>query len=157
MKNSLLIALVAFGINAQAQITLEHTYPKGSNNFESVRFINLTTGTKYALVNSATFKLDIYNLNHSLYKSFSIPPQGGFDGWYVNFISDGLFDTDSTSIEYLIYRYKSSPLFYSVIIYDESGNTTFSLDSATVGGTNPLYSTISIFNSENGTKMILSG
>jgi len=157
MKKFILIALIAFGINAKAQIALENTYPNGSINAENIRFINLTTGAKYALVNSTTFQLDIFNLNHSLYKSVPIPSQVGFDGWYVNYISDKLFDNDSTDIEYLIFRYKASPIFYSVIIYDESGNTTFSLDSATVGGFNPNYSTITIFNTDSGTKMILSG
>jgi len=157
MKKFILIALLAFGINAKAQITLEQTYSNGGINNENLRFIQLTTGTKYALVDSAALQVSIYNLNHSLYKAVTIPSQNGFNMWWVYFITDKLFDTDSTDIDYLIARYSTTTSLYSIKIYEESGNTLFTLDSAYVGGWGGVYSPKTIFNTDSGTKMILSG
>lgn len=117
MKNLLLISLLFVIIISKAQITLENYY----TNASVVSFVRLSpTDNKWAVIDANTIKL--YNLNHSLYKT--IPIIGApVEAWNVMYISKSLFDTDSTTIEYMV-----DPNDFPIgpKIYREDGTLLFS-------------------------------
>lgn len=156
MKKILFLALLALGMTAKAQITLEHTY-------DSVPIFSLVqfsaTDYKWAVIDTMNIKL--YNVNHSFYKTISIVnspvyPQD------VLFISTSLFDTDSTTIEYMV-DYSSSyyPTGSGVNIYREDGTVIFSEPNLSASFpweemTNPIRPLwYPIVRTSTGTKMIL--
>jgi len=119
MKKLIFIALLALGINAKAQITLEHHY----SNTKMLKFVKLSpTDNKWAAINANTITL--YNLNHSIFTTISIPnsPISPYD---VLYISKSLFDTDSTTIEYMV-DYVSGHPNGLIKIYREDGTVLFS-------------------------------
>lgn len=157
MKKVFFIALLAFGMNVKAQITLEHTYNDSISIFSLVQFSK--TDYKWAVIDTVTIKL--YNVNHSLYKTIPIKnspvyPQD------VLFISNALFDTDSTNIEYMV-DYSSSyyPTGKGVNIYREDGTVLFSDSSLSASFpwtevTNPVRPLwYPIVKTSTGTKMVL--
>lgn len=167
MKQTIFLILCTLLLNVKAQITLEHIYPNA--NFSTVipegqlKAVHLTgAGYKYwtidTLNNSGT--ITVYNLNHSLYKTINIPTQPTpNNSWSVKYLSDELFNVDSTDIEYMtIGSYIGSMMYvYYIRIYDETGTVLFSKDSVGLGNytcTTGL-SLPAIFNSSSGVKMIL--
>lgn len=164
MKNIALLSLMLCTlVLAKAQVTLEssqYTSPGGD-----LRFIHLErAGFKYALTNAnqgpTQFKL--YNLNHTLYRTINIGPLPvGANGWHVQYITETLWDTDSTDIDYAVVGYISGNNNYQFTrVYHENGTLIFANDTCTfwytMGGDfgNPV--SVPIFNTDSGTKMILS-
>src|ERR1051326_8140697 len=99
MKKLLILSLLAFDMNAKAQIVLENIYPQGE--LGNLRIIHLTNaGYKYSEVYGGVIKL--YDLNHSLYKTINIPNTAPLGIQDVYFISDELFNTNPSDIEYLV-------------------------------------------------------
>ena len=81
-----------------AQITLLNSYPVNGympNNFQSVYLKH--SGFKFVYLQGNT--LSFYNLNLSLYKNVTIP---GGAPTNVLCISEGLFDTDTLHIDYIV-------------------------------------------------------
>jgi hypothetical protein len=151
MKKLFLISMLFIAIITNGQI-LEQDY----NNVPLVSFVRLSfADNKWAVIDSNYITL--YNMNHSLYKTIPIvgAPVSPRD---VLFISKNLFDTDSSTIEYMV-----DPVTYSgAKIYMEDGTLIFSEPgySANNGGSfnsNPMrplnWSPIVI--TSEGTKMIL--
>lgn len=112
-------------------------------------------------------ELALYNLDGTLFKQLTLPPDP-FDtppavAWYV---SESLFDTDSSTVEYLLLYYfnrmvidSSMPSLepYSMIrVADEFGNILFEEENA---NTYELFTTgrkyFSIYGTDQGTKMQL--
>ena len=165
MKKLILISVILLsGLFAQAQITLEHYY---SNPAVMSIPIRLTSGYKYVLID--TNNIYLYNLNHSLFRTIPIPHQNSlaypnYVAYSIFFISDMLFDTDSTNIEYMIYNYgdASTGGQYFVKIYREDG-TLLLTDTAMIaypfdimeGATLHLPLFTPIVKTDSGTKMIL--
>jgi len=158
MKKILLIALIAFGTNAKAQITLEHKYDSASdykNNILMIVKFELL-GERYVKINRQGYSISIYDLNHSLTKTISLanyPPSMGY--FLILYMSQLLFNPDS-AIEFL-YGYSSADGVVHTRIYKEDGTVIFIADS--------LYSwdefnipqqQFTIYNTKQGTKMILS-
>jgi hypothetical protein len=115
MKYFIVLLLVLVAASSRAQITLEHTY-----NFSLI---------EYALVDSNEimyFKLhsdtiDIYNANHSLYKSI-IPNLGkGINIARIHYLSRHLFNSDN-KLEMVI---GTTPLNTACIIINEDGQVLF--------------------------------
>ena len=156
MKNFLLIALLALWMNAGAQITLEHFYNNNKSTFTVVRLS--ATNYKWAEIDSSTIKL--YNANHSLYQTISIV-NAPVSPWDVLFISATLFDTDSTTIEYMVDYSDGSMKGSGVNIYRDNGAILFSEQSssaffgcfAMTDPVRPLWYPILATNT--GTKMVL--
>jgi hypothetical protein len=127
-----IILLFAFGVKADAQITLLNTYPspQGPNNFQLVylkhdgfKFVNLHYDT-----------LSFYNVNLSLFRNAIIPGHWMLGYYTVQCISEGLFDTDTLHIDYMV----TAGSFCqgcpdSVVIYKDNGNAVFRKDSAAFG------------------------
>ena len=112
-------------MQANSQITLEHTYTV-SESSSQVGVINLSSsGYKYSLWEAADSELKLYNLDHSLWKTINVPALSGFTlvGGFYN-ISEGLFNLNS-QIEYVASyaNYSATPVQIHTKIIDENGNT----------------------------------
>src|ERR1700679_659005 len=116
-----LVLLLAFGMKANAQITLLQTFPNQTANFENVYL--KYSGYKFVYLHSDT--LSFYNTNLSLYKNVIIP--GNWANYMPHCISEGLFDTDTLHIDYIMEVYDS------LVIYKDNGTVLFRIDSAGLG------------------------
>jgi hypothetical protein len=161
MKNILIIVLIVFGINAKAQITLEDTYDSASAYYSpanQLMMINFAiSGEQYVNINREGKTIEIYNLNHSLVKSISFAgfPQDVSNQAKFLYISENLFSTDSKIA--FIYIYGAVSGFYSTQIYNEDGTILFHADSAgPLVNVTVIQQQYPIFNTSNGTKMIIS-
>lgn len=129
MKKIFLLFALSAAVTTQAQITLDHTYPSGTR-------VNLDkfplSGYKYTEVNLQTHKINIYNLNHSLFKSITFPTLPGSTS--IAYISETLFDSDSL-VEYMLNNQISvsgppDSIMFKTYIYKENGTQIFFRDSA---------------------------
>src|SRR6185312_7447454 len=111
MRKILALLLLVSAIQVKAQITLEHTYANGHSATAMSDFVLVhfsANGYKYASTQqtSSGGVINLYNLNHSLFKSITVPNIPGAQGPTVQYISDSLFNTTTSDIEYmLIYQY----------------------------------------------------
>lgn len=158
MKKLLIIfSLLYCGTLANAQITYEHSYIPPDPLGDFVRIVHFSShGYKYVNMNQNTSGgyINLYNLNHSLYKTINIPslPAGQMQVYYI---SDSLFNTNGSNIEYLVSDIDNGQIGH-VMIFDDLGNTLFSKDSVCMGGLSPWWPyTEPIFYTPNGFKMIL--
>jgi hypothetical protein len=135
-KIILFFALVACLKKTNAQISFDNTY-----NFTSI-YLSLDkfhlSGYKYVKADGASLTIQIYNINHSLYKTISIPPQPS-PIIRVKYVSEQLFNLD-TLIEYTIstYKYVSGPPATQDAqfkIYNENGTLIMFRDSANLSET----------------------
>lgn len=172
MKKQLLFGFLLSLISSSllGQITLEHTYPL-TGDLDAFKFTKLSVGDKYTIVSTTTganysttgVTINIYNTNHSLFKSITVPffslaANSSFSSVYVYNISDNLFSTDS-KVEYMV-EYQTRDEVTSkygsfVRIYNEDGAALFSKDS-----TRAVYidqnNQWSVINTSGGTKMIIA-
>ena len=169
MKNFIIIALLAIGFSSKAQITFEHDYdsastlPHGTHNLDDqlivVKFE--ISGDRYVKINRHGKYIAIYDMNHSLIKKIdcsSLPLEYGFLMGSVIYISEQLFNMDS-KIEFL-YGFEdatSSPITYFTGVYNEDGVLLFSdTTGVPIVDVNTPQQQLPIYNTSNGTKMILS-
>ena len=145
----------------KAQITLVHTYDSASAitspggqlfmvNFEveGLKYVNFQYPNNSKII-------QIYNLDHSLYKTINIP----FPSYYIYpsilYISEHLFNTDDL-MEYMI-TYQDVNYQIQTRIFNELGDTLFAIDSAgPVVSQNVPQMMYPIYNTPNGTIMIMS-
>lgn len=155
MKNLILLtAFLSATLFSAAQITYEHTYNPPQVDIIKLEF----AGFKYCYLDTA---INLYNLDHSLYKQIRIPAQPNANSYSIQYITERLFDNDSSNLEYLLVGSTgTSGLFdvHYVNVYSETGTLLFSKDSVklqyTSGfGTN--LSTLPIRNTNEGAKMFL--
>jgi len=168
MKNLIFIALIAFGINAKAQITLEHDYDSASTIYhgspyvaDQLMIINFeVSGERYVNINREGKYISIYDMNHSLLKTINcsgFPLQYGIYMGQVIYLSEQLFNMDA-KIEFL-YGYvdqSTTPNTYYTGIYNEDGVLLFSDTGAPIVNVNTPQQQFPIYNTSVGTKMILS-
>jgi hypothetical protein len=163
MKKLLIIFSLLFCVaGAKAQIIAEHTYSRGAISYQDLHIVHFSSqGYKYAIVNSIDSGgyINLYNLNHSLYKSFAIPtmPHSAGNGRSISveYISDSLFNTNPTNIEYFAEDIDINGI-YHVRVFDDIGNTVFSKDSVTYAEILVPFPYVEwIFYTPNGYKMIL--
>jgi|WetSurMetagenome_2_1015567.scaffolds.fasta_scaffold64131_2 hypothetical protein len=153
MKKNIFIILVFFWSGAYSQITLDFQSP----------LLNIWT-TKLSSTKTVYLDFDqwnmnqqnqfsLYNLDGTFYKTIVMPPKPDPSSYfyYINFITESLFDNDPTTIEYIVaYSYDSIPNAYSynrVKVIREDG--TILLDEMNAG-------TYSIYLTEEGPKLMLS-
>ena len=167
MKKILCIALIAFGMNAKAQITLEHTYDSAatynfcSGEISQLMIINFeVSGERYVKVNRCGKCISIYDMNHVLLKNISlanVPLTYGIVGEILYF-SEKLFDLDS-KIEFMyLYGYTdvSGNSQFVTDIYNEDAALIFADTSAAWVHPNWEMQQWPVYNTSVGTKMILS-
>jgi hypothetical protein len=165
MKTTLLLLILFFisVLTVDAQITYDDTLGVGryATNEGLVRF--KYAGDKYWMMKGDSI-IELYHLNHTLYKSIIIPNShvhgGNTYSAGVYYLSETLFDSDSSTIEYMFWmEEQTTSAFVHLHIYDELGNTLFFLDSCM---TFPLANAEGfgfinkvVFNTDSGTKMML--
>ena len=133
MKNLFLtLSLFLFSCSTFAQIALERTY--GESNSMYVTKLEIE-GYKYFGVDTTTTHLNIYNTNHSLWKSLTLPVIAGSK---VNitptFLSENLFNSDN-SIEYII-GYQSgtgATSAWTMYLVNEAGTILYTFNNGLSG------------------------
>jgi hypothetical protein len=140
-----LLTTISYG-----QITFENTYNIPVNGIEAYKFGN--TDTKYITLNQSSNLVTIFNQNHSVYKSFTIPTQPS--SFFVGFYSETLFNNDNL-VEYMVSHNTNvcGLSTYKMKIYNENGTIVFQKDSLSII---PSVIKNTFFNSPQGTKMILN-
>lgn len=164
MKRYLFIIFVTLATNIQAQITLEYDYDSAStqasgnpalaDQLELVKFE--ISGERYVKINRHGKKICIYGLNHSLLKTidYSNFPQASTANNYAIFLyfSESLFDTDS-GMEFMYQANYSSPY---TGIFNDDGSLIFSDSGAAIILATFPSQQYPIYNTTQGTKMVLS-
>ncbi len=134
-KIKFIISALMISGSINAQITLEHTYSGNSNNSQ-IGFVNLSiSGDKYVINDASLNQIKLYNTNHSLWKTITIPSLPNTIGYYYQNISENLFNTDN-QVECLIVYQGSSIPGYQVAVINENGTIIFSKQGAAFGGIN---------------------
>ncbi len=156
MKKILFIALLAFGISVKAQITLEHSYDSASSIGSPICQLMIVdfelSGERYVRINRMNPSISIYNLNHTLIKTFFYP--SSFTGNVsILYISEKLFDTDD-AIEYMLVDGINNS--YHTLIYKEDGTLVFDQWSGPMILINVPLQQYPIYNTSQGAKLILS-
>ena len=152
-----LIQTMAFG-----QITLENTYPNAASNTQKdFGVTKLDSSTyMYYYVDYSNSMFTLYNLNHSVYQTVTIPVTYTNNIYNIQHITKSLFDCDPSNIEYALMYHDNSnfPLSINYVkIYRTNGAQIFNADSSKAVncvGCASLYNNF-IVNTPNGTKMIL--
>ncbi len=149
-----IVLLFAFGVRANAQITLVKTVASAYDDgyFQSVYLEH--SGFKFVYLHSDT--LSFYNLNLSLYRNVIIPGNWFVGQFNVGCISEGLFDTDTLHIDYMV---TSLCCPDSMVIYKDNGTVVFREDSASFvsfepGMGSPLF--YPIVPTDSGTFMVIT-
>jgi len=121
----------------QSQITFEHNY---STPVYLVHFSHI--GYKYYTLTTTlpwSGTINIYNLDHSLYQSINLPSSiphtmsTQYQSLHVVYLSDSLFNTNISDIEFYVWWMDTISNQYHTRIYDNSGNILFSKDSVLCG------------------------
>ena len=151
MKKLLLTAqfIICILLITNAQIVLEKTY--SAQNFSDVFSTNLgSLGYKYWRSVMDSNQLILYNIDHSIYRIISVPPQPVSYG--IAYVSDSLFDLDP-DIDYMLFLWNTP---FSFFIYNENGTSLLSVKSAQPKNfNNGVYSFKPILYTDNGFKLNL--
>lgn len=104
MKKTLLITMLLGFVQLHSQISLEHSYDNSQSNsllYSNYSFsFNTENATYYYYFSSGDNSIKLYNENHSLYKSVSLPiPATNYISIYAP--SDKLFNSDAL-IEFIV-------------------------------------------------------
>ena len=160
MKKIILVAMLAIAAFSSrqammAQVTLEHTYDSATTQLYVVHLE--VEGDKYIWRNYYDSTVIVYNLDHSIFKIMPFPNVSWNYMYEPSFmyVSEQLFNTDNL-IEYMFCYYNIGGAL-STIIINEVGTIIFFADSlAPLVKVNAPQSQLPIYNTSNGTKMILS-
>lgn len=161
-----LVTLLTWSFSS-AQFTLEETYDFNLQEREFLIVDLGTSGKKYLSIPQNSDTIYLYNLNHTLFKSINTNINNMCPSGHSNntpafgYVTDNLFDSDS-DVEYLMTVYCIDTINFSggisrVFVVNEDENVLFMRDSAYAKYS---YKTNeaeirSIFNTPNGTKMII--
>ncbi|HYV90398.1 MAG TPA: T9SS type A sorting domain-containing protein [Chitinophagales bacterium] len=157
-KQLLILSLTIAFITGKAQITFEssvYCISGAASRLSIVKFNSL--GEKYVLVDLLADTISVFSLNHVLEKSFAIPASLTITTYFVSYVSDNLFDMDS-SIEYLVSDQIAYGITANTYVVKEDGSIIFSDDSAAIAdlqNPNQISEFAGIYPSSSGTKMVL--
>lgn len=115
---------------ARAQIVALDTIAEGIRPVYTLQ----DAGLKYMAITAYQLSTaNIYNEDLSVYRVLTIPPPPpGFSYNAINYVTEDLFDTDPTTIEYLIHA--SAGFSFVTFVYREDGTTLFSTFGLPSGG-----------------------
>src|SRR6218665_414490 len=164
MKKLLVLIALSLGISASAQFTLEQTYDNTATwnfcqgNVSQLLMINFEqSGERYVRLNRCGKYIKLYDLNHSLIKTISLaglptpaPPYNNQLGDFLYF-SENLFNTDA-KMEYMYVLI--SP--FKTYVFNEDGTQLFYEPAAPIIRPNYHQQQYPIYNTSQGTKLILS-
>lgn len=127
-KTTLFFLLLLFVSLAKAQITFDAIYSGETPNLDKFH----QSGFKYVRNNLANSQIEIYNVNHTLFKLITIPTQT-LPIHSIRYVSEKLFNTD-TLMEYTLtnYLYQPGAPIYQFRIYNENGALMMFRDSAAI-------------------------
>jgi hypothetical protein len=144
MKKVFLLFVLSVVISgSSAQISYETTYYSDHIEYPVIKYFNHTS-PKWLMVTTSTVSL--YNLNYSLYRQF--PNYGG--SFFIQYLTEDLFDTDSSNFEYICWAGNTMKIFR------EDGTLIFSHDSVELGGPAKMIDwdhQQNIFPTDSGVKM----
>lgn len=155
MKPFLFLFAVAFGLSpSTAQITLQNTAPL------SVKaLLSLQVGPKLAEEFNVGPTFTIYNMDFSVYKVLTVPaPPPGYTWAPLRYITEELFDSDPTTIEFLINGYGSSLDDGVIKVYREDGTEVFSKSPGYIEeslGASTTETSPAIFETPNGAVLLV--
>jgi hypothetical protein len=108
-KTKLLLALLIVTVISHAQIVNEHDYT-GSTTL--VKLAN--SGQKYYTMDWANNQCQIYNTDHSLWKTISLQVPAGMYLYDITHVSETLFNLDEkVELAYVYYAYDSALFYYT--------------------------------------------
>ena len=126
MKQLLFILALVFTIQAKAQVTLEHSY----DGFGTIGHLEFQDD-KYAILETANNRCRLYNENHSLYKTINLPVPAGYTLNGLQYVTDGLFNTDNLiEISYTYYIQSGSSYVYENRVANENGQILVTITGA---------------------------
>lgn len=114
-KISSAIALLFLCQIAFAQINFEHSY-------SSVNTQLVNAGQAFYYVDNDTNTIRIYSTNHSLLKSVVVPTKVGYNVQGVYLVTDELFDTDNSAVEFCVVTYGGGTLGYEMLLMNWNGS-----------------------------------
>ncbi len=165
MKKIIFLSLIAFAINTKAQIVFEHAYDTASTfpnpaSQSQLMIVNFeVSGYQYVKINRVVKAISIYDMNHALVQTVSLasfPMNVNGTMGDVLYLSQQLFNTDPL-IEFMyIYTNSLGVNTGSTKIINQTGAVIFSDTGAASVHPNWAMQQYPIYNTPNGTKMILS-
>lgn len=117
-KAILMVAAIATATLASAQITLEHSYTGKNMSLQVVTIEG--EGNKYMALDTLTQNVQLYNADHTLWKTIATAPSAGYSLVNWSYPSKYLFNSDG-NVEILVSYYSTSPLNYHTKIISETG------------------------------------
>ncbi len=173
MKKYLILILFSFVINVRAQITLENTFDSASTiggvsciaEESQLMLINFAvSGYQYVKINRCGRIISIYDMSNALVKNISLAnvhwdvSNGTNEVGNILYISQNLFSIDSKIDFMYCYAYSDTThnLQYITDIYNEDAALVFSDTSAPAIRANFEQQQLPIYNTPEGTKLILS-
>ncbi|HYV92045.1 MAG TPA: T9SS type A sorting domain-containing protein [Chitinophagales bacterium] len=154
----LMTLLTILNFKSSGQIIFEHAYSTYHSQFYLTDIGN--SNYKYVLFTENSLIVNLYNLDHSLYLSFTTPDTLWIPPYYleVQYITKSLFDCDSNNIEYVLTRGAYTAGGFR--IYRTDGTLLFSKDSVSgpycYGCGDGSVIIRPIENTPDGTKLMLS-
>jgi hypothetical protein len=157
---SFLLAILLSSAGTQAQVTYEGSYPTLFNSPHSFPVL-LNMGHddyKWMSVDYTNNQFNLYNLNHTLYTTVTIPvPLYNPTRNYIAYVSWSLFDCDSSDFEYVVipHNYLNDDFY----IFRQDGTQLFREDSVSVYTCSTCaegaYDMRPIMNTPSGAKLML--
>lgn len=119
-------------VNTVAQISLEKTYYP-LNNSTGLSVVNLSVGKKYMFYDGKTNYCVFYNIDHSFWKSITIPIPLSLTNYNTGLflVSDQLFNPDPL-LEFMLVSYRTSTVNttkYVSTVVNENGLVLWSIDN----------------------------
>lgn len=126
-------------LTTNAQMTVEKDYLNVNSDVlndadVSMEIINLSkSGRKYFVRDMNAGQLRIYNLDHSLWKTITLPNINNYEPKYAAYTSEELFNLDA-QVEVAVYYHSTLPSVYikKLVVVNEGGNIINNIDSAGV-------------------------
>jgi hypothetical protein len=128
----ILFACTIASIPAYSQINLISSY-----NPEFIYYVHFySSGFKLVSWNDTSQSIIVYNLDNSVYKTIPVVLPSDYNGSNYSLfdISEGLFETDSLHMSYLL-AYTTKSNIVNTVIYNEAGDILFKRDSFVPVGT----------------------
>lgn len=121
-KITYLVAILLLSGFANAQATLEHSYATSVLDYDKSNAFQLDSGLYYYTVDNLNV-LHIYNSNHEVYKTITIPIEANYSINKIAAITNKLFNTDEY-LEFIVISeyYTGNTTLFSTKLIDESGS-----------------------------------
>ena len=143
-KTNLLLALLIATFISQAQIVKEHDYT-GSTTL--VKLAN--SGEKYYTMDWTNNQCQLYNIDHSLWKTINLPVPTGMYLYNISHVSETLFNLDTkVELAYVYYAYDTTLFYYTYTtrVINEDGLELLAIPGANYSETKSITG--------NGTKLL---